>query len=189
MEQERKEKFHVNITTLKYENSYRQWFNGINSYLQSKQLKHLIDYKIQLPCKIETNVTEDSLLRQRVINEPAAKVVLLLKVPENVKQLVRSAPSIRLIHDETPDLPDELVEMVLETDLIILTGNLLYPIFENSLKMLRFRNQLIKNKEKVRTILRSSMSAENMHLLDNATDVADSFNNIRLQFEKDCLIH
>ena len=188
---EKSQPLKLTIPKLKNARQFIQWKEHVQSYLSTIQARCYLDYKVQDPLYVSEeseNIAGDIqerawlLVRHFFTSNDFKKYITNLNV--ELLQKIITTPKTKIYTIESADIPYSLLQFALKSEVIIQTGESLYMIYETREDFIKARVQYIRDHEKARTVLRSTLSFEYHHLL-KTLDVYSGFQNLCSYFEKD----
>ena len=177
--------FKVTIPKLRIETNFSEWKETLSSVLGSKQLRHYIQYDVKKPTWIDVEGDESRITNASVTYQvPTPLVSSLQHAPREFVTLINEAETVTVFHEDSKKLPDSLIHLALHCVAIVIVDGALYPLYTDLEEFKKARSEQVKEKEKVRSVIRSSIGFEHVHLFKHE-NVFLGFQVVVAQFGKD----
>ena len=178
--------FKISIPKLKKETNYAEWKETLFSVLGTKQLQHYLTYEVQKPTLVNLEQTAYTLTNPTLtLMVPGPELLnVLRRLPRKLVNQINNGDEFQLYLEDSENLPDMLVDLAINAEFILILNNKLYSVFTDRDDYRTARTSHVKSVEKVRSVVRSSIAYENVHLFKNA-NVYMAFQTVSKQFEKD----
>ena len=184
-----KDEFKISIPKLKKETNYSEWKETVFSVLGTKQLQHFVHFDVQKPVLVNlassTNTLRNPLLTMMLVSEEMLDV--LRRLPRDLLNKINSEERLKIFLEDSDDLPDMLVELAINAEIILILDNVLYSVYTDLEDFRKARTNHVTGVEKTRSLIRSSIAYENVHLFKDR-NVFKAFQTVSKQFEKDLKI-
>ena len=165
--------FKFQVPKLKKETNFTEWRETLESALGTKHLKHFLHYDVQKPYFAQLPTTSGENAWTNIHNQ----------LPKDVKDR-KAQGTVTVMYDEnSKNLPDMLIDLAISSSLIVIVDETLFAIYANSDDFKKARSDWVKNVEKVRIVVRSSIAYENVHLFKHP-NVYRAFATVVSQFCK-----
>ena len=166
--------FKFQVPKLKKETNFTEWRETLESALGTKHLKHFLYYDVQKPYFAQLPTTSGENAWTNIHNQ----------LPKDVKDR-KAQGTLTVMYDEnSKNLPDMLIDLAISSSLIVIVDETLFAIYANSDDFKKARSDWVKNVEKVRIVVRSSIAYENVHLFKHP-NVYRAFATVVSQFAKE----
>ena len=184
-----KDEFKISIPKLKKETNYSEWKETVFSVLGTKQLQHFVHLDVQKPVLVNlassTNTLRNPLLTMMLVNEEMLDV--LRRLPRDLVNKINSEERLKIYLEDSDDLSDMLVDLAINAEIILILNNVLYSVYTDLEDFHKARTNHVTGVEKTRSLIRSSIAYENVHLFKDR-NVFKAFQTVSKQFEKDLKI-
>ena len=170
----REDGFKLQVPKLKKETNFIEWRETLESALGTKHLKHFLYYDVQKPYFVELPTSADENPWTNIHNQ----------LPKEVKDRKAQGTFSATYDENSVNLPDMLIDLAISSSLIVIVDEALFAIYTNSDDFKKARSDWVKNVEKVRIVVRSSIAYENVHLFKHP-NVYRAFATVVSQFAKE----
>ena len=169
-----KDGFKLQVPKLKKETNFIEWRETLESALGTKHLKRFLYYNVQKPYFVELPTSADENPWTNIHNQ----------LPKEVKDRKAQGTFSATYDENSVTLPDMLIDLAISSSLIVIVDEALFAIYTNSDDFKKARSDWVKNVEKVRIVVRSSIAYENVHLFKHP-NVYRAFATVVSQFAKE----
>ena len=100
--------------------------------LGTKQLQHFVHFDVQKPVLVNlassTNTLRNPLLTMMLVNEEMLDV--LRRLPRDLVNKINSEERLKIYLEDSDDLPDMLVDLAINAEIILILNNVLYSVYK-----------------------------------------------------------
>ena len=176
----------VKIPKLKSRSDYRLWKTRIEAHFRSKEIIYHVQYHVHGPYLLQTNtlpVPDEFPLPG--IDLPQVLQQLPRRLPPLLQEtLIKTEGEYTLYHEDSPEIPDDLFPIACDS-VILLRGNNIFIVCSDKKQWQKCKRKLIKEKNLVANVIRSSVDRRRIHVFDQAQTNCEGYTNISTLFIKE----
>ena len=164
--------FKLQIPKLKKQTNLTEWKETLESELGTNPLKHFLHYDVQRPKLVKITGKWATSETEQVRDA----------LPRDSQNRMRQSTKMITFTEENDELPDMLINLAIACSFIV--DDDLFAIYSDADAYKKARSDWIRDVERVRVIVRSSIAYENVHLFKD-NNVYRAFATVVSQFAKE----
>ena len=194
--------FKILIPKLKTQQSFKNWKEAILTYLGSKSLDYLVNFDVQTPVYLNPQNIQIQQVVDETVPSTISQIDRLVKdklhfmdqsllansvhrLPKNLKHEIISELNVKGYSISSVDLPDLFLDLCSAAAFIIVFPTKVYHFYGERDSYIKARSLQLKHTKSAQSIIRSTISLENVHLFDANNSVYHGFHKLCAHYERD----